>query len=150
MEHKIIKINNKNYHLFDDMIYWRINGEERTKKQKIEAYKKISNEIINELKNPNLYIYSACSDEKMVGWISLIYMPKVGRFNGRGHIFVDELWVHPSFRNKGIATELMKKADELANTMKAVGIRLYANDLAQKLYERCGYNCKGSAIFMEK
>lgn len=52
-------------------------------------------------------------DKRYVGWISLIYMPKAGKWNGHGHIYVDELWIEPSFRGQGLAKALMRKADEL-------------------------------------
>lgn len=40
-------------------------------------------------------------------------MPKVGKYNGFGHVYVDELWIHPSYRRNGLAYELMKKAEAL-------------------------------------
>ncbi len=105
---KTVRINKDNYHLFDNMIYWRINDQERS----VDDVARISKDIENELINPNLYIYSVVLNDKMVGWISLIYMPKVGKFNGRGHIYVDELWVQPSYRGRSLGMDLMNKADQ--------------------------------------
>ena len=36
MQYKLVEVNEENYHLFDDMIYWRINGKERTDNEKKE------------------------------------------------------------------------------------------------------------------
>ena len=75
------------------------------------------------------------------------------RWNGHGHVYVDELWVEPSYRGNGFAKALLKKADELKDELNATGIRLYVNvnnPIAQKLYEACGYVEDGRAIFMEK
>lgn len=147
---KIIRITAENYNQFDAMIYWRINGKERSKDS---VNNRITKEIRVELENNNLNIFSAIVEGKMVGWISLIYMPKVGRFNGKGHVYVDELWVEPIYRSKGIAHELMKKADELKEKISAAGIRLYVsqdNLSAKKLYEKCGYLYSGETYFMEK
>ena len=144
----IKKITVENYSKFDDMIYWRINGEQR-----IHRENNASDEIKNELSNPNLSIYVAEANDIFVGWISLIYMPKVGRFNGKGHIYVDELWVEPSYRNKGIAKSLMYKADELVARYNATGIRLYVNSnnpSAKNLYQKCGFESDGQAEYMEK
>lgn len=80
-------------------------------------------------------------------------MPKVGKWKGHGHIYVDELWVEPNFRGQGLAKALMKKADELKMELEATGIRLYVNvnkTAAKKLYERCGYLEEGQAYYMEK
>lgn len=72
---------------------------------------------------------------------------------GQGHIYVDELWIQPLYRRKGLAKELMKKADEMAKALDVTGIRLYVNATNQEakdLYERCGYSCSCSAFLMEK
>ena len=149
MEYTIEKITANNYCLFDDMVFWRINGFEREPSQ-IE----ISEQMKKELENPNLHVYSAMANNRYVGWISLVYIPKIGsRWNGHGHVYVDELWVEPGFRGKGIAKALMKKADELRAALNATGIRLYVNTenpTAAALYKCCGYLENGQAIFMEK
>ena len=83
----------------------------------------------------------------------MVYIPKVGRWKGNGHVYVDELWVEPSFREQGVAKALMKKADELKTELDATGIRLYVNvnnPIAQRLYGSCGYREDGQAYFMEK
>lgn len=144
-----VRIDKDNYHLFDDMIYWRVNGQERSD----EYAPSISKEIKEELDNQNLYIYAVTIVEKMVGWISLIYMPKVGKFKGRGHIYVDELWVEPSRRGRGLGMVLMNKAEDLCTELDCTGIRLYVsrdNDSAIGLYKECGYDITGDTYFMEK
>lgn len=148
---EIIRVDEENYHLFDDMIFWRINGRERDEKEKLKV--EVSDEVWKELANPNLYIYSVLIAGKMVGWMSLIYMPKVGKFNGRGHIYIDELWVEPLFRGRGFGKKLMKKADELLKELNGIGIRLYVsqdNESAIACYETCGYTYSGKTYFMEK
>lgn len=148
MNYTIEKIDTNNYSLFDDMVFWRANGVERQPLQEATP-----EQIKKELSNPNLYVYAVKVDKKFVGWISCVYLPKVGRWNGHGHIYVDELWVEPSFRGNGFAKALMKKADELKAELKATGIRLYVNvnnPTAQNLYKTCGYIEDGQAIFMEK
>ena len=107
-----------------------------------------------ELTNPNLYVYAVMAESRYVGWISLIYISKVGsRWNGHGHVYIDELWVEPTFRGRGFAKALMKKADDLKRELEATGIRLYVNvnnPTAKKLYEHCDYQEDGQAYFMEK
>ncbi len=148
MNFEIDRINESNYNLFEDMVFWRENGFEREPMQIL-----ITDQIKKELDNPNLYVYAAMSDNRYVAWISLIYLPKIGRWKGYGHIYVDELWVEPNFRGQGFAKALMLKADELCKKLEATGIRLYVNvenPIAKRLYESCGYLEDGQAYFMEK
>ena len=149
MDFRIEKIDINNYSLFDDMVFWRENGFEREASQK-----SVSEQMKKELANPNLYVYAVMVESRYVGWISLIYIPKVGsRWSGHGHVYIDELWVEPNFRGKGFAKALMRKADELKIELEATGIRLYVNvnnPTAKKLYEHCGYLEDGQAYFMEK
>ena len=148
MNYTIEKIDENNHSLFDDMVFWRENGYEREPSQE-----PVSEQIKKELLNPNLYVYAVKVDGRYVGWISCVYIAKVGKWKGHGHIYVDELWVEPSFRGNGFAKALLKKADELKDKLEATGIRLYVNvnnPVAQNLYETCGYVEDGRAIFMEK
>ena len=149
LNYAIEKININNYSMFDDMVFWREHGKERSPSQI-----SISEHMKNELSKPDLYVYAVKVDGRYVGWISCVYIAKIGsRWNGHGHIYVDELWVEPSYRGNGFAKALLKKADELKDELNATGIRLYVNvnnPVAQKLYETCGYVEDGRAIFMEK
>ena len=148
MNYTIEKIDENNHSLFDDMVFWRENGYEREPSQE-----PVSEQIKKELLNPDLYVYAVKVDGRYVGWISCVYIAKVGKWKGHGHIYVDELWVEPSFRGNGFAKALLKKADELKDKLEATGIRLYVNvnnPVAQNLYETCGYVEDGRAIFMEK
>ena len=148
MDYTIEKIDANNHSLFDDMVFWRENGFEREPTQE-----PVSNQIKKELLDPDLFVYAVKVDGRYVGWISCVYIAKVGKWKGHGHIYVDELWVEPSFRGNGFAKALLRKADELKDKLEATGIRLYANvnnPVAQNLYETCGYVEDGRAIFMEK
>lgn len=148
MDYAIEKIDASNHSLFDDMVFWRENGYEREPSQE-----PVPEQIKKELLNPDLFVYAVKVDGRYVGWISCVYIAKVGKWKGHGHIYVDELWVEPSFRGNGFAKALLKKADELKDKFEATGIRLYVNvnnPVAQNLYETCGYIEDGRAIFMEK
>ena len=149
MDCSIERIGEHNYCAFDDMVYRRGNGAERE-----PCASHLSERMRNELANPNLYVYAAKDENRFVGWISLVYIPKIGsRWKGHGHVYVDELWVEPHYRGRGYAKALMQKADELKNERDATGIRLYVNvnnPAAHSLYEHCGYQQDGQACFMEK
>lgn len=96
-------------------------------------------------------MYAAEADARFVGWISLVYIPKVSRT--LGHVYVDELWVAPGYRRRGIAQQLLQQADRLRADLQATGIRLYVNTqnpAAKALYEKCDYVADGQADWMEK
>ena len=148
MDYTIEKIDVSNHSLFDDMVFWRENGFEQEPSQE-----PVSGQIKKELLNPDLFVYAVKVEGRYVGWISCVYIAKVGKWKGHGHVYVDELWVEPSYRGNGFAKALLKKADELKDKLEATGIRLYVNvnnPVAQNLYEACGYVEDGRAIFMEK
>jgi len=149
MDFKIERIDENNYILFDNMVFWRENGFERE-----VSPSSLSDQMIKELNRANFYVFAVMVEGRFVGWISLTYIPKIGnRWNGHGHIYVDELWIQPNYRGRGLAKALMKKADDLKSEYNASGIRLYVNinnPTAKKLYESCGYIEDGQAYFMEK
>ena len=142
----IDKIDRTNYARFRDMLQWRATGDASTK-----ATTPPSGRILQDLDDPNLYVYAYEADGKYVGWISLVYIPKVSRCHG--HLYVDELWTAPEYRRRGIATALMQQADIVAKELDASGLRLYVNTEnpgAKALYEKMGYAADGTAHWMSK
>lgn len=152
MEYSVVKVNRDNYHMFDDMVFFRINQRERTEQERagIQEF----DTVYQVLDNPNLFVFAAQLGNQFVGWISIVYIPKISRANGTGHLFIDELWVSPAFRRQGIANALMEKADALSRDMNTSGVRLYVNtdnDTGISLYEASGFERQyGTALFMEK
>lgn len=151
MINKIIKIDEKNYHRFDDMVYWRINGKERSFEEK--KISKSSVCIPTQLSQDYFYVYAIEEGDKFVGWISLFFMPKVGKVDRTGYLFVDELWIEEGHRGLGYSKTLMSVADKICRRIKATGIRLDVNcenEIAQALYKSCGYKPTGRAYTLEK
>lgn len=149
MEYGIVRVDADNYYpLFGEMVYRRGHaGADPAEPLQPDP------EVLRELGDRNLRVYAAQAEGRFVGWISLVYMPKVSRFGGHGHVYVDELWVEPEHRRQGIARALMATADEMARERDAVGVRLYVNTQnpgARRLYDECGYAPDGTATFMEK
>ncbi|MSU00338.1 GNAT family N-acetyltransferase [Tissierella pigra] len=142
-------ITKSNYHMFDDTVYWRTKEAERTEEEKNRNKDVNFEEAFSQLEHQGFYIFGALYEGRFVGWIMLIYIPKVGKWN-RGIIFVEELWTAPKFRRKGIAIRLMEKAYEIQKETGATKVRLYTDNIpAQKLYEKCGLKVTGEAVFME-
>ena len=114
--YQIVPVSEDNYPLFDDMLFWREHGYERPAGQGT-----VTETVRKELENSNLRLFAAASDGRYVGWISLVYIPKVSKWRGHGHVYVDELWVAPQYRRQGVAAALMEQADEaLENTVAKI------------------------------
>jgi len=151
MDYSIVMVTEDNYFIFDDMIFWR-----HYEREKNDDEKKINDfsQAHSTLENKNFYVFAAQVDDKFVGYISATYIPKISRTNGRGHLFIDELWVNPHFRKRGIANALMKRVDTLSKEINTLGLRLYVNTtnvVGISFYKKCGYKDKyGMALFMEK
>ena len=148
MDFALERITAANYSKFDDMVFWRTNGCECP-----PSDQPAPPAVVKELENPNLYVYAAEAEGRFVGWVSLVYIPKVGSWGGRGHVYVDELWVAPAYRNRGIAGALLAKGDALCEQLGAQGQRLYVNvnnPAALALYEKLGFSVDGQAHWMKK
>lgn len=151
MEYAIVRVDRENYPKFDEMVFGRIHGREKTDRERGTAQD--FDAVYEALGNGNLFVFAASAEGTFIGWISLVYIPKVGRTKGKGHLFIDELWVSSPFRRKGIADALMAKADALSKEQNMLGLRLYvntANHEAISFYQTCGYAKQGEALFMEK
>ncbi len=147
----ILRVLKENYHLFDDLVYYRMNGKERTTAEKEVSKDGDYSIAYRELDYENFYVYAACLDDKFVAWISIIYIPKIGKGIG-GIIYVDELYTRPDYRNRGIAYELLQKVKEHYEQRKAYLIRLYVGDdnrSAQHVYQKIGLEDKGVCRCME-
>ena len=144
----IVKIDKSNYHLFLNMVYWRIKGIEKTDHDWDD--KTLKNGY-NTLEKDHIFVYGVLQDDKFVGWISLVVMPKIGP--KKGNLFVDELWVAPTYRKQGLGSLLIKKGDDLLASLDLDGYRLYVgqdNPSAQALYKKEGFKILDQTFFMEK
>ncbi len=143
------RISEDNYHKFDDMVAWRVNGIERSVDEKRISRDKDFSEALQQLKQEGFYAYGALLEGRFVGWITVIHTPKIGKWY-RGVVYVDEIWTAPEYRRRGIAFLLMQKAFEVQRLTNAVKVRLYTDNIpAQRLYEKCGLKVTNHAVFME-
>jgi GNAT superfamily N-acetyltransferase len=82
-------------------------------------------------------------------------------YAGSGRIYTDQLWVHPSYRKKGLGRKLMNSVHEYGRkvgcTMATletmsfqVGRKFYENLGYEVDFERHGYAHNSSAIFLKK
>ena len=146
---EIVKVTKDNYHLYDNLVYFRLNGEERSEKEKEISKTKIDLRILKELKKEDFFVYAALVENKFVGWIHGIYLPKIGKWP-IGVFYIDELWVSPKDRRRGIATALIKKIIEIKDELGIDCIRVYTDDkAAKKLYKKCGLHVINESFFME-
>jgi len=147
-----VRVDKNNYHMFDDMVFYR--GHERYKNKDEQVETQDFTSYYNALDIPTFYAFAVHLEDKFVGYILLNYLPKIGSTDGRGWLFVDDLWVNPNYRRRGIARALMKKADTLSIELNTLGLRLYVNAEnigGTVLYDMCDYKQKfGTSILMQK
>ena len=57
MDYSIVKVDKDNYTLFDNMVFFRINGRDKNEIERISN--KIDNTVFDTLEDKNLFIYAA-------------------------------------------------------------------------------------------
>ena len=139
--------------MFDDMIFYR--GHERYKNEEELKQRDYFPQYYAILEENLFHTYAMEMEDKFVGYICAIYIPKIGKQENNGFLFVDDLWVNPTYRKMGIAEKLMQKIEDLAKERGYFGLRLYvdiANNAGISLYKKCGYSNQqyGTSMLMEK
>ena len=84
----------------------------------------------------------AKKNKKMVGYVSLIF-PRFSKLKGNAYLTIS---VREPYRSKGVGSELMYNAEELAKKAgaKRIELEVFAkNERALRLYERLGYEKEG-------
>lgn len=127
----ITKITQETLHLFEEIYH-----------------KRTSKDLVNtSLDNNNLSIY-VIHDELVYGWISIVFIPKVGYRDGC--YFLDELYVDPEYENNGYASALLRFINE---EFKDEEIRLVVevdNENAVHLYQKHGFSIVNKAYYMKR
>lgn len=146
---KIVRVTEENYSRYEDMVFWRVKGRERKPGEDALVPNQERLRSQQELSFNGFYVYAAELDGKFVGWIHLLYMPKISVWK-KGILYVDELWTQPDYRRKGIGLALMEQAKRLHRELGTDHLRLYTdNPAAIALYERVGFKNDGDCIFMQ-
>lgn len=143
---EIRRVTKDNYFKYDDAVYWRLNKRERSKAEK----EKRSHASRKELSSSDFYVFAAEYEDRFIGWIHILFTPKIGKWK-KGHLFVDEMWVMPDFRRKGVAMKLLTAIETVKQESQMDMVRLITDtEAARKLYEKYGFETVGQCVFMEK
>ena len=97
-------------------------------------------ELRRALATDSFWLLLAKLEGQAAGCASLVRIPKLDR--RRGFLFLDELYVAPEFRRRGVATHLLGAAQELARREACAGVRLLVrptNAPARALYRSLHY-----------
>ena len=153
MKQRVVKVDKGNYFMFDDMIFFR--GHARYKNEKELNQKDYFPQYYTILEEKFFHAYAMEIGDKFVGYICAVYIPKIGKRENNGYLFVDDFWVNPNYRKMGVAEKLMQKIENLAKEQGCFGLRLYVdttNHAGISLYEKCGYTNQqyGTSMLMEK
>lgn len=147
-QYRIVRIDKKNYPLFEDMLFWRQNGFVcRTLNGTIPA------SVKKELKNPNRYLYAAQIEGRLVAFVSVSHIQVAGKWKNSGHLYVDELWVAPDFRGLGLASILMTQTKMLQNRLGVSDIRLCVgaeDETTMAFLFACGFETNEQLVFSNR
>lgn len=111
-------------------------SEERMKKSKIEKY---YSDAIN---NHKAYVFIAEIAKNKVGLISGYKKELASFFKDPNILYIDDIYVVPDYRRKGIAKVLLSKMEKVAkeNGIKRIDGRIYEfNKPMQKLLAKMNY-----------
>lgn len=92
----------------------------------------------------NWDVFVAEEEGKIAGWIGLTVKPASNR-NGK-YAYITEVMAHPVFRRSGVATELVKEAEEKALKMGSSYTYAYIyepNNASKSLFGKLGYSRVG-------
>ncbi|WP_292391458.1 GNAT family N-acetyltransferase [Methanosarcina sp. UBA5] len=92
-------------------------------------------------KNWNMLV--AEEEGKIAGWIGLTVKPTQASERNIKCGYITEVMVHPAFRRKGVATQLLKKAEEKALGMGSSYTYAYvyeSNNASKSLFGKMGYS----------
>lgn len=90
--------------------------------------------------------YIICSmdyDEYILGFVQISDYPY---FNGRSGVKIENLFIQPSLRNKGIATNVISYLKDLFGS---VTLEVYYNLPALKLYKNLGFKEVGKILLLQ-
>lgn len=102
----------------------------------------INNFYDNLYLNDNNKLFIAVDNDKSIGYIYLKITEPEKEAQLYKEVFIDAVYVEEEYRNKGIATNLIKKAKEYSKEMGAKKISINViikNEIAYKLYEKEGF-----------
>ena len=106
---------------------------------------------MNRIKNDESVIYVCeLEDQTLVGFVQLY--PYFSSTNLRRLWLLNDLFVHPKHRGKGISVQLIKRAQQLATETNAYALMLETgkdNDIGNKLYPKTGFKLYGDVNFYE-
>lgn len=92
------------------------------------------------LAREGFWVLLARVEGEAVGFAQVCLIPKADV--RRGFLFVDELFVHPAHRRKGVALALLRRVVEMSGELGLAGVRLLVrpeNAAARALYEKAGF-----------
>ena len=148
---EIVRIGPADYEAFSALLEWRRTGREEVEtagyqaehlQQFMQQYRVLDSEMF--------FIYAAKRNDKLVGYINAIVIPKPDP--RLGIMYVDELWTVPHYRGLGVAGTLLETVIALAERLKLWRVRLYVdteNDSARTCYRKAGFEEKGDCLFLE-
>ncbi len=107
-------------------------------------------EFVKYIEEQNLAQYYAVANNEVAGWCDVLPRPQ----EGRQHVGVLGMGLLPSWRGKGIGTQLLIKSIEHAkglNNLEKVELEVFESNLpAVRFYEKMGFSIEGRRVKSRK
>lgn len=95
----------------------------------------------------SLVVWLLCDDAEIVGSACAVYYDRLPFPDGSLHAEISGVYVHPDYRGRGFAAEMVR---EVVDEVRAAGARrafLRPSRAAKRLYERLGFSDDAHMVF---
>ena len=104
------------------------------------------------IENPDYYLLVGELNGEVIASVTLVVIKNLTH-NLRPYSVIENVVTHSNFRNKGYASKLMEKADEIAKSNDCYKIILMTGSKKEstlRFYERCGFNMNDKTAFLKR
>jgi len=101
--------------------------------------------------NPDYHLLVGESDGEVVSSVTIVVIRNLTH-GLRPYSLIENVVTHSDFRNKGYASAMMKKAEEIAKENNCYKIMLMTGSKMEstlKFYERCGFDTRHKTAFLK-
>lgn len=111
--------------------------------------------LVEQAKEARLFLVAALPDQRVIGYVQLIWRPIYAPFRALGIPEIQDLAVISEYRRQGLGERLVRHCEDLARAQKTaeigIGVGLHSRfGAAQRLYVRMGYIPDGNGVVYDE
>jgi len=147
----IVRVGHDQYAELLRLLNWRRSGQEDSHLSYADERAMEQNAEHDIMHSDTFFVFAADAGARFVGYTAVALIPKPDP--RLGTVYVDELWVAPPYRRRGIASMLVRQVLALGREKGLWRVRLHVsrrNRAALKLYQRLGFCATDHSVFCER